>query len=204
MSTPESTEELVSLLAKQPPPAHLSPAFPVLPLFVCLVSGLFVRFTLGDSHWAWGGLSSVSQLMVLKGIVEALIGLWLCLVLASPTGTVGWQFIIGASFVLFVAESTAIQAQSVSMGQFIACYALIVVVAVPSLVTSIWVLRRGATLFPAILGSVAGIFTGGSTSVVLLPNLSVIPNGSGNHPQVAAMATLGLIGAFAGKKLLKW
>lgn len=204
MSSQKSTDELIALLARKPPPQSLWPTFPVVPLVVCLAFGLLVDTAAGLHQWEWFALTSASLTMALMALVTALFGLMLCLEFASPTGNL--DRLVGAVAILFAALTTGglSQAPALGMGQVMACYWLIVLMASPGLLTALWLLRRGASLHPALVGAGAGMFSSGVASFLFLLHCPVVPDGSGIHPEIAAMSTVSLVGAFLGRRLLKW
>lgn len=204
MSSQKSTDELIAQLARKPPPESLWPSFPVVPLIVCLAFGLLVDMTAGLHQWEWSALTSASLTMALMALVTALFGLTLCLEFASPTGNLGLLVEIVAVFFAALTIGGLVQAPALGMDQIMACYWLIVVMASPGLLTALWLLRRGASLHPALVGAGAGMFSSGVASFLFLLHCPVVPDGSGIHPEIAAISTVSLIGAFIGRKLLKW
>lgn len=204
MSSQKSTDELIAWLARRPPPQSLWPSFPVVPLIVCLAFGLLVDVTAGLHQWEWSALTRASLTMALMALVTALFGLTLCLELVSPIGNL--DLLVGAAAILFAALTIGglVQAPALGMGQVMACYWLIVLMASPGLLTALWLLRRGASLHPAVVGAGAGLFSSGVASFLFLLHCPVVPDGSGIHPEIAAMSTVSLTGAFIGRKLLKW
>ncbi len=201
MSSQKSTDELITRLALRPATRSLWPAFPVVPLIVCLTFGLFVVVAAGLYQWEWSALTNASLTMAL---IIALFGLTLCLEFASPTGSLDPFMGTVAAFVLVFSIGGLAQVPGLGRDQIVACYWLIVVMASPGLLMVLWLLRRGASLHPAMVGAGAGMFSSGIASLLFLLHCAVVPDGSGFHPEVAAMATASLIGAFVGMRVLKW
>lgn len=204
MSSQKSTDELIARLARKPPPQSLWPTFPVVPLVVCLAFGLLIDAAAGLHQWEWSALTGASLTMALMALVTALFGMTLCLELVSPTGNLDrLSGAVAACFAVLAVAGLA-RAPGLGMEQVLACYLFIIVMASPGLFTALWLLRRGASLHPALVGAGAGMFSSGVASFLFLLHCPVVPDGSGIHPEIAAISTVSLIGAFIGRKLLKW
>ena len=178
--------------------------FSAYPSDCCLIFGLLVDAVAGFHQWEWSALTNASLTMALLALVTALIGFILCLELVSPAGNL--DLLVGAVTTLFavLAISGLSQAPTRGMGQVLACYWLIVAMASPGLLTALWLLRRGASLQPALVGAGAGMLSSGVASFLFLLHCPVVPDGSGIHPEIAAITTVGSIGAVLGRRLLKW
>lgn len=204
MSSHRSTDELVARLAGNPPPRSLWPSFPVVPLIVCLAFGLLVDVTVGLEQREWSALTSASLTMALVALVAALFGLVLCLDLVSPTGNLGRLMAAVSACFAVLAVAALARAQGPGIEQGLACYWLIIAMASPGLLASLWLLRRGASLHPALVGAGAGMFSSGVASFLFLLDCPGLPDGSGIHAEIAAMSSVSLIGAFMGRRLLEW
>lgn len=204
MSSRKSTDELIADLVRKPEPRRLWPSFPLVPLTVCLIFGVLVDAAAGFHQWEWSALTTGSLTMALVALVTALFGLVLCLEFVSPIGNL--DLLVGAVATLFAALAVGglSQEPALGMGQILACYWFIVVMASPGLLTALWLLRQGASLHPALVGAGAGMLSSGVASFLFLLHCPVVPDGSGIHSEIAAIATVGSIGAVLGRRLLKW
>jgi len=115
-----------------------------------LIFGVLVDAAAGFHQWEWSALTTGSLTMALVALVTALFGLVLCLEFVSPIGNL--DLLVGAVATLFAALAVGglSQEPAPGMGQILACYWFIVVMASPGLLTALWLLRQGASLHPAL------------------------------------------------------
>jgi len=80
----------------------------------------------------------------------------------------------------------------------------VALLALPILVSTLWVMRSGAPAKPAIAGGVAGLLAGGLTAVLYVlhcPEDSLLFTTAWHVPAVAAVS---ILGAVIGNRLLRW
>ncbi|MGD9713597.1 MAG: NrsF family protein [Thermomicrobiales bacterium] len=204
MKSKKSTDDLIDQLTHEPAPKSVWPAFPLIPLAITLVSGVLVDSLAGMFPWDWSSLTSASLMMMIAGLLFAALGLWLCLGLLSPLKRIDWRSFSLVGFSAVVMFAAASQLPKSGLVQMLSCYGLIILIAVPCLFSSIWLLQRGATLAPVVVGIGAGLFSGGLAGLLFLLHCPYLADGSGIHAEMAAISTLAVVGAASGWRLLKW
>lgn len=204
MSSEKSTNEMIARLSLIPPTRRVWPIFPLIPLIIGLSFGICVDLLAGIHKWEWASLTNTSLTMAFIAIVTALLGLALCLEFVSPTADIDiFIGMLGGFFALFIAGSLA-SAPYPKIEQVLACYVLIVVMSSPSFLITLWILRRGASMYPALVGIGAGMFSSGLAGFLFLLHCPMVPDGSGIYPEIAAMSTVSYIGSYFGRKVFKW
>lgn len=204
MKSKKSTDDLIDQLTHEPAPKSVWPAFPLIPLAITLVSGVLVDSWAGMLSWDWSSLTVASLMMMIAGVLFASLGLWLCLGLLSPLKRFDWRSFSLVGFSAVVMFAAVFQLPKSSLGQMLSCYGLIIFIAVPCLFSSIWLLRRGATLAPVAVGIGAGLFSGGLAGLLFLLHCPYLADGSGIQAEMAAISTLAFAGALSGKRLFRW
>jgi hypothetical protein len=169
-----------------------------------MVAGVLIDSLAGMLPWDWSSLTSASLMMMIVGGLFAALGLWLCLGFLSPLQRFDWRSFSLVGFSAVVMFATALQLPGSSFVEILSCYELIILISVPGLISSILLLKRGATRAPVAVGIGAGFFSGGLAGLLFLLHCPYLADGSGIHAEMAAISTLAFAGALSGKWLLRW
>lgn len=146
-------------------------------------------------------------------VILALGALAFCLRLARPAAPVGASvlglaLVPAALLVAVVVEARRLpqtEWASALMGHSsLVCVSSISIVSLPILAVSLWTMRRGATLRPALAGAAAGLLSGATATAAYA--FYCIEDSPFFYAcwYVAAIAAVTAIGALAGSRLLRW
>lgn len=198
------TEDLISRLASGPPPPRFWPAFPVMAALLGVVYGTTVVLIIGIQPVTFELLLGPGFSMTLLSATALLVGIWLGLLLASPTAHIN-LVAKGIGFAASLATISAIlRAPLPSLAQFLECFLVILFMALPALIVTFRLLARGATLHPSVLGGAAGLFAGGLANIIFLLHCPDLFTGAGLHAQLSALLVLAPWGTSLGPKFLRW
>lgn len=209
----EATDDLIRRLAASPPPARLSAGFATAVLLAAMV------VTVALFLMIFGPRANLGQLMGQPEVLaKSLLPLALsvpALALALRASRPGLPLHLGvlaipaiAALALFTARLVQTPSSQVIPGIMgntaIGCMVIITLLSLPTLITGIFVFRRGASVRPALTGALIGL--AGSAGIAAgyalhcvedLPLFFTIWYG-------LAMLIASTLGALAGKRYLSW
>lgn len=204
MKSRRPTEELIERLVREPLPRRLVPAFPIVPIVVGTVFGGAAVYAIGAHIPGLSQMTFESRQMVLIALSAIATGLWLCLMLAAPDAKIG--HFSGAAPVALAGTviSSMPSDAAVSFAQFTECLVFTLIMALPTLAVSLFLLRRGATLHPIAQGAAAGLFSAGLAGLIFQLHCPDLLTGAGLHAEIAALILLAAAGGLLGQRTLAW